>query len=136
MDRLLDDGRTGPLYLKSPTVAKLVAYEIQAGSKAGYALHSWVIMPNHVHLLITPQIAVSVLFQKLKGSTARSANQLLGRTRLPFWQRECYDRLVRNADEFGRIEKYILRNPVRAGLAASAEEYPWCSASITSRQAG
>jgi hypothetical protein len=37
--------------------------------------------------------------------------------------------LVRDADEFHRIENYLLENPVRAGLARSAEEYPWCSLS-------
>ena len=47
-----------------------------------------------------------------------------------------YETLVRNADEFGRIEGYLLRNPVRAGLAATPEEYPWCGSSITSRQVG
>jgi putative transposase len=53
----------------------------------------------------------------------------LGRTGQPFWQDESYDRLVRNADEFHRIENYIVQNPVRAGLARSAEEYQWSSIS-------
>jgi REP element-mobilizing transposase RayT len=127
MDRLLEEARTGPLHLKIPTVAQCVADAIRQGSESNYVLHEWV--PNHVHLLITPRIAVGVLLQKLKGTTARTANQLLGRTGIPFWQRECYDRLVRNADEFGRIGSYILKNPVRAGLAASPELYPWSSAS-------
>jgi REP element-mobilizing transposase RayT len=129
LDRLLEEARTGPLYLKIPAVAQCVADAIRQGSESNYVLHEWVIMPNHVHLLITPRIAVGVLLQKLKGTTARTANQLLGRTGLPFWQRECYDRIVRNADEFGRIGSYIVKNPVRAGLAPTAELYPWCSAS-------
>ena len=86
-------------------------------------------MPNHVHLLITPQTDVPKLLQKLKGSTARQANHWLGRTGTPFWQEESYDHLVRNSPEFVRIEKYIVQNPVQAKLVQSAEEYPWSSAS-------
>ena len=57
--------------------------------------------------------------------TAREANKLLGQTGRPFWQDESYDHLVRGTEEFYRIERYILENPVRAGLAQSAEDYPW-----------
>jgi REP element-mobilizing transposase RayT len=128
VDRLLDETRTGPVYLKIPEIARCVADAIRQGSESNYTLHAWVIMPNHVHLLITPRIPVRILMQKLKGSTARTANLILGRTGLPFWQSESYDRLVRNADEFRRIESYIMNNPVRAGLAAAPGEYTWSSA--------
>jgi len=66
------------------------------------------------------------LLRRLKGASAREANRLLGQTGQPFWQDESYDHRVRNRDQFRRIENYILQNPVRAGLARSAEEYPWC----------
>jgi REP element-mobilizing transposase RayT len=86
-------------------------------------------MPNHVHLLITPQIDVSSLLRKLKGATARQANKLLMQTGENFWQDESYDHLVRSAEEFRRIANYIIQNPVRAELAASAADYPWSSIS-------
>jgi putative DNA methylase len=114
-----------------PNVAQLVSAQIQAG-KQHYILHSWVIMPNHVHLLITPSIQVSKITRSLKGATARQANLLLNRTG-PFWQDESYDHLVRNPEEFRRIENYIIQNPVRAGLATSPEEFPWSSASCGAR---
>jgi putative transposase len=60
-------------------------------------------MPNHVHLLILPKVPVPVLMRWLKGSTARSANQLLGRTGQPFWQDESYDHYARNAIQRDRI---------------------------------
>jgi REP element-mobilizing transposase RayT len=53
---------------------------------------------------------------------------VLARTGEPFWQREAYDHWVRNETEFERIRRYIEENPVRAGLAATSEEYPWSSA--------
>jgi hypothetical protein len=53
---------------------------------------------------------------------------LLSRTGTPFWQEESYDHLVLNTLELGRIENYIIQNPVQAGLVRSAEEYRWSSA--------
>jgi putative transposase len=80
-------------------------------------------MPNHVHLLILPNIAAAKIMRWLKGSTARKANRLLERTGLPFWQDESYDHWVRNAKEFDRIVGYIDENPVSAGLVS----WPWSS---------
>ena len=87
-------------------------------------------MANHVHLLILPKIDPSQLLKSLKGATAREANRLLGRTGEPFWQKESYDRWVRNQAEFSRIRAYIEHNPVKAGLVRTPEEYPWSSASV------
>jgi len=129
MDRLLDQYRSGPAYLLLPDIAGIVADLIRQGADRDYELPAWVVMPNHVHLLITPRVDVPVLLHRLKGASARRANQRLGLTGQPFWQDESYDHLVRDADEFHRIENYILENPVRAGLARSAEEYQWCSVS-------
>ena len=129
LDRLLDEQRAGPAYLRMPAIAEVVADAIGQGTASDYLLHAWVVMPNHVHFLITPQVEVPALLRRLKGISARESNKLLGQTGRPFWQDESYDRLVRNANEFKRIESYILQNPVRAGLARSAEEYPWSSIS-------
>jgi REP element-mobilizing transposase RayT len=128
MDRLLDTARFGPIHLKRPEVAGLVRGSIQYCAGADCDLHAWVIMPNHVHLLLTPRTNVSEILRRLKGYSARQANQILGRTGQPFWQDESYDHLVRNGDEFRRIEGYIVNNPVKAGLASSVEEFPWSSA--------
>ena len=60
-----------------------------------FELGAFVVMPNHVHLLITPHMAPSRLMQLLKGVTARAANKILGRTGETFWQKESYDHYVR-----------------------------------------
>jgi hypothetical protein len=62
------------------------------------------------------------------GYTAREANRLLGRAGQPFWQAESYDHWVRDEREWDRIKAYIENNPVRAGLVANAEDYPWSGA--------
>ena len=131
MDRLLDSGRSGPLYLQLPEIAQLVIDELHEGSKNNYDLHAWVVMPNHVHLLITPQIQLRKLMQKLKGSTAYRANRLLNRTGETFWQEESYDHLVRDAEQFRKIARYIIQNPVKAGLSSSPEQFPWSSVGQT-----
>ena len=55
MDRLLDEGRSGPFYLRQPALAQMVVEAIHhnASVLAHYALHAYVVMPNHVHLLIS-----------------------------------------------------------------------------------
>ena len=129
MDRLLDRARCGPTFLKQPAIAQEVLASIQHGAEiAHYEMHAWVIMPNHVHLLLTPNVNVSRLLGSLKAATAKRANLLLGRTGQSFLQDESYDHLVRNDEEFRRIRRYIENNPVAACLAVSPEEYAWSSA--------
>ena len=92
-----------------------------------FELHSYVFMPNHVHLLLTPLVPVSKLTHSLKRYTAREGNRILGLTNRPFWQDESYDRLVRDRREFERIKLYIEMNPVNAGLVSKPEEFRWSS---------
>jgi REP element-mobilizing transposase RayT len=68
------------MWLSDPRIADLVAQTILIGEceRRFYELHAWVVMPNHVHLLIFPLVPVSVLMRWVKGSTARKANRILG----------------------------------------------------------
>jgi putative DNA methylase len=129
-DRRLDRLATGPLWLKDQRIAQLVAHAILVGAdeRGFYELCAWVVMPNHVHLLIFPLVSVPLLMRWLKGSTARGANQILGRTGRPFWQDESFDRYLRAASHLQRTMAYIEQNPVSAGLVRSAEHWPWSSA--------
>src|SRR5436309_2857747 len=103
---------------------------IRRGVELGhYDLLAYVVMPNHVHMLVLPKMSPSKFMKSLKGFTAREANLVLNRTGEPFWQAESYDHWVRNSDEGERIRGYIESNPVKAGLAAKPKQYPWSSAS-------
>ena len=130
IDRYLDRAGYGPAWLRRDDVAQIVADSLHFGRQnlGHYHLHAWVVMANHVHVLLTPLMSPSQLQKSLKGFTARAANQILGRTGEPFWQRESYDHWVRNEDEFRRIVGYIEKNPVRAGIVARAEDHRWSSA--------
>ena len=130
LDRLLDEARTGPFYLRLPVVADQVveALRYNAGILRHYELHAFVVMPNHVHTLVTAAVPLPKLTKSLKGITAKKANAILGSTGRPFWQEESYDHVVRDKGEFEKIESYIEENPVRAGLVRDASEYRWSSA--------
>jgi len=130
LDRLLDGGRTGPLHLRQPSVADMVVEVLHhmADVQRRYTLHAFVVMPNHVHVLVSPHVPLPRLTKAVKGYTAKRANQMLGLTGSPFWQEERYDRLVRDAAEGDRIRSYIELNPVRAGLVREAGAYRWSSA--------
>lgn len=131
VDRELDRAKTGPTWLRSAAVAECVSRTIEAGSAARqlYRLHGFVVMPNHVHVLISPGAPLSEITKWVKGVSARQANFILGRVGQPFWQDESFDHWVRNEEEFEKIKRYIENNPVRAGLVQKPEEWPYSSAS-------
>ena len=130
MDRLLDQAVAGPRSLQQPEIAQIVADALCSGEHQfkRYELHSFVIMPNHVHILVTPHVVATRWLGPLKGLTAYHANRSLGRTGQPFWQEESYDHLVRSPVEMARIQAYIEQNPVSAGLVTAAEQFCWSSA--------
>ena len=129
VDRVIDRAACGPKWLADPRIAQLVVETIHIGhrERSFYELCAYVVMPNHVHVLFRPFQPVPRIMRWLKGSTARKANQVLGRTGERFWQDESYDHWVRNDREFVKIVRYIEWNPVAAGLVRSVEEWPWTS---------
>ncbi len=131
LDRLLDETRTGARYLAIPAVADEVTESIRhcASIVNLYELHAFVVMPNHVHLLITPHDSLPRILKSVKGFTARRANALLGCTGKTFWLAESFDHLVRDRWEFDAIRRYIEENPVRAMLVGPSEDYRWSSGS-------
>ena len=101
--------------LSDTRVARHVADTIRDGERQQrlYESQACVIMPNHVHLLILPQVALPKITHWIKGRTARAANRLLGRAGAPFWQHESYDHWVRSQKELHRIATEVSMNPIR-----------------------
>jgi REP element-mobilizing transposase RayT len=130
MDRILDKAMSGPRFLQQSDLAALLIDALKDGDRRfhRYDLHAYVVMPNHVHLLVTPHVVATQWLGPLKGFTSHQANQLLARQGKHFWQDESYDHLVRSDDEFQRIRRYIENNPVTAGLVTAAGQFPWSSA--------
>jgi REP element-mobilizing transposase RayT len=124
--RLHDSLPAGPSYLTLPQVAEIVEEAILDRQERDYRLHAWVIMPNHVHLLITPWYSLSETMPCLMASTARECTRVLGLADQPFWD-ESQERLVRDPAEFDRLAAFIQMSPVKAGLAKRPDEYRWSS---------
>ena len=130
MDQILDRASTGPLWLQKPEIAAMVVRALHDGERSfrRYSLHAFVVMANHVHLLVTPQVTAREWLGPLKGFTGHQAIRMLRLRETPFWQDESFDRLVRSEQEFARIHRYIESNPVKAGLVTLPEEFPWSRA--------
>jgi hypothetical protein len=94
MDRPLDETTAGPFYLRQPELADMIveAIHYSAAELGHYQLWAFVVMPNHVHLLVTPVASLPKINQAVKGITAKRANLLLALTGRSFWQEESYDR--------------------------------------------
>lgn len=127
-EKYLDAG-TGFAPFTHAALASLFGAELATlEASLGWTSPHWVVMPNHVHLLLTsagpaPQ-PLHRTIARLKGRFARLANAVLQRTG-PFWQAEWFDHWVRDDPEQSRIVDYIRQNPVKAGLVSSWEHYPW-----------
>ncbi len=93
LDREVDRAVSGPTWLGDRRIATLIVQTLLAGEteRRFYQLRAYVVMPNHVHLVLLPKVALPVIARWLKGSTARRANEFLGRTGQRFWQDESYD---------------------------------------------
>ncbi|MGH2543445.1 MAG: REP-associated tyrosine transposase [Ardenticatenaceae bacterium] len=130
-DSLLDQAVYGPTWLADPRIARLVSDSLHFLHGRRYELEALCIMPNHLHLLMTPlqkedgsYQALTAIMHSLKSYTANQANRLLSR-KGAFWQHESYDHFVRDSKEQERILAYILNNPVKAGLVEAWQEWEW-----------
>jgi REP element-mobilizing transposase RayT len=127
-DRVLDARATGPDWLLRPDVAEAVVRAIFTGRDKGfYELGSWVVMPNHVHVLLRPLVELSRVVSGIKVSSARDANRLLDRTGA-FWSRDYFERWIRDSGGEQRVVRYIENNPVKAGLCREAAGWRFSSA--------
>lgn len=115
----------GACHLKDERVAEVVAAAFRHFDGNRYRLLAWTIMPNHVHVLVeVGETPLAETVRSWKQFTARKANSLLGRTG-PFWQADYWDSYMRDAEHEERTIRYIRHNPVKAGLVADWQSWPW-----------
>jgi putative transposase len=92
-----------------------------------YLLHAFVLMPDHVHLILTPRDkTVSQIMNLIKGGFSHRLA-----SKLPVWQRGFADHQIRTHEDFTTRQNYIHRNPVAARLAETPEAHPYTSANTT-----
>jgi REP element-mobilizing transposase RayT len=131
MDRYLDNTQEGPHWLKNTAVAQIIAEAMHHRHGKVYDLDVFSILSNHVHVLFTPvekedggYHSLSSIMHSLKLFTAIRGNRVLNR-KGAFWHHESYDHFVRDEEELKRIRRYIVQNPVKAGLVEDWEAWPW-----------
>jgi len=131
VDAYLDQGH-GDCWLRRPDVAELVAGALRCFAGERYTLRDWVVMPNHVHVVVRPEPprTLSEILKSWKTYTAVHANRLLGRGGNAFWQTESYDHCCRDAEDLARCCAYTRMNPVTARLCKRPEEWRWSSAYV------
>src|SRR5271154_5395620 len=95
-----------------------------------YLIHEFVLMPDHFHLLITPNQSLEKAVQFIKGGFSYRAKKELD-YRGEVWEHSFHDRRVREAREYEQFRKYIHQNPIKRGLAVVAAEYRYSSAAET-----
>jgi REP element-mobilizing transposase RayT len=107
-----------------------------------YSLHAVVVMPDHAHVLMTPVkksddawFGLNQIIHTSKSFTAHEINKRACRTGY-VWQEERFDRIVRNEQEFWEKWNYMASNPVKAGLCAVSDEYPWWYSHLEEATAG
>lgn len=117
----------------NPNLAELVISALNREDKKSYDLQAFVVMPDHVHIIIKPLFGKKLqeIMKTLKGSTAYQINKMLNRTG-KFWQSENFDHLIRDAIGLRQKWEYIKENPVKARLVGKAEDYPYSSFYISS----
>jgi putative transposase len=144
-DRYLDKN-TDIQWLAEPRIAEMICDNLYHHAEAKYTLWAYVIMPNHVHVMLSPKetqekqldvdndkkakcdkYLLSPILHSLRSYTGNKANKILNR-KGTFWQHESYDHWVRDNAEFQRIIYYIENNPVSAGLANKPDDWYFSSA--------
>jgi REP element-mobilizing transposase RayT len=129
IERYLDAGH-GSCLLRRPDIASLIVHHWFARDTQDYRLLAWIVMPNHVHVLIEPMSghSLSDIVGAWKSITSRRIKKLTG-TMDAIWQADYWDRYIRDETHYHNAMSYVHHNPVLARLVAAAEDWPWSSAS-------
>ena len=118
-----------PLF-QSESAAKLLLETVFAYRERGiFQLYEFVIMPDHMHLLLAPKSAVAIerAMQFIKGGYSHRFMKETG-SRMEIWQRSFTNHRIRDGNDFEKHRRYIHLNPVRAGLVEYPRDYPYSSA--------
>ena len=131
-DSVLDSGEYGKNYLRIKEVAEICKTTLHYPDGKDYKLICYTIMPNHIHMvfeLLPSNKGISKIMQSIKRISAKRANMLFLKREGVFWQDESFDRWIRDDKELYFVIKYVLLNPVNAGLVKDWKdwEFTYCN---------
>ena len=120
---LLDECH-GECVLRQPALSAIVADSLRFFDEDRYVMRCFVVMPNHVHMLVQfpSDSDMKSQCESWKRFTATKINKVLARTGY-FWQGESFDHLVRSEEQYAHLLDYIAGNPRKAGLSAGEFVY-------------
>ncbi len=122
------DASSGSCALRDPNLAQFIVDEFHSLTDWQIEVPHYTIMPNHWHALIVPSPdcthSLAAIMKRLKGRSALRIRRALGGTG-SLWQREWFDRWMRDDAEFEKTIRYIQSNPVKAGLVTDWPNHPW-----------
>lgn len=107
--------------------AKLLIDTLYHYRGTAYLLHEFVVMPDHIHVILTPKTSLEKAVQFMKGGFSYRAKTELG-SNMEGWQKGFSDHRIRGASDYRIHQIYIQQNPVRKHLCERAEDYPYSSA--------
>jgi putative transposase len=118
-----------PLFINRILANIVIEQIVSCRDRGFYKLHAFVLMPDHLHVLLTPGEAITVekAMQMIKGGSAFRIGKDKPQN-FPIWHSGFHDRWMRDEQEYRGSKKYIEQNPVEARLAATPEEYEYSSA--------
>jgi REP element-mobilizing transposase RayT len=132
LEEYLDLGH-GACWLRQPVIGALTESALRHFDGQRYHLLAWVVMPNHIHVLVRiGEAPLAHVIQSWKRFIAREANKLLLRQG-PFWEREYWDTYMRDEEQLARARRYIEQNPVKAGLAKQTKDWAYGSGRLRNR---
>lgn len=133
LNSYLDRG-LGACHLRDRRVAETVQENLWHHDGTAYRLLAWVIMPNHVHILIEVwDVPLGKIVKSWKSYTSRQANRILGRSGA-FWEEDYFDRYIRDERNSWQFIRYIENNPTKAKLVRAPEDWLWSSARYRSKE--
>jgi len=127
LEEWLDRGH-GECWLRQHQVAEIVEEVLLEGDGAEFQMVAWVVMPNHVHLVVHVwDVPLAKLISGWKGKSARLANLKLSRGG-SFWQTDYFDTLIRNENHLLKAVRYVEANPAKAAFVKDPRAWIWGSA--------
>ncbi len=117
------------LFQSKPAARLLVETIFSYRERGIFQLYEFVIMPDHIHLMLAPNstVAVERAMQFIKGGFSHRFTKETGSI-MEIWQRTFTNHRIRDSTDFERHKRYIHLNPVRAGLVEFPKDYPYSSA--------
>ena len=123
------DGRRR-LFVDGGTVELVMQQLLRAANEQKFSVIAYCFMPDHLHLLIEGTSDSSDGKRFIKAFKQYSGYYYTHQWQRTLWQRYGFEHVLRDDEVMIEVVRYILRNPVRAGLAATVEEYPFVGSMV------